>query len=377
MEGPYDRNRPANAFLARCQRLCKPGSQKDTRLIMLDLAEKGVSYKAGDSLGVYPENWSDLVDHVVDVLGYSGEEAVLGIGGSPVAVRDALLTRDLARVSPGLLELIGREVKSAAGKRALERAIQREELGDEDAAPDVLDLLKEFPKLKLDANDFVQALEPLQPRLYSISSSPLAFPRQIHLTVDAVRYSCAGRIRKGVASTFLSERLQAGRPVPVFVQPSHGFRLPADPLVPIVMIGPGTGIAPFRAFLQEREALGKSGKSWLFFGNPHRDHDFLYEEELASHLAAGTLTRVETAFSRDQPEKLYVQHVMAQHGKELWAWFNAGAHLYVCGDAKNMARDVHHCLKQIVTDYSGMSTEQADDYVAGLARTGRYQRDVY
>lgn len=373
----YNRERPANAFLARCQRLCKPGSVKDTRLIVLDLAEADLTYAAGDSLGVYPENWDGLVDHILDILGYSGEEAVPGLNGALLAVRDALMTRDLAHITPALIELIERETVSPGAKRVLERVVQREEHADDGAGPDVLDVLTEFPGLRLPADAFAQALDLLQPRLYSISSSPRAFPRQVHLTVDAVRFTRGGRVRKGVASTYLCERLQAGRAVPVYVQASHSFRLPADPRTPIVMIGPGTGIAPFRAFLQERQAGGSAGKSWLFFGNPHRQYDFLYEEELAGFLRSGTLTRLDTAFSRDQPQKVYVQHLMAAHGRELWAWLSEGAHIYVCGDAKRMARDVHRCLRQITAEHGGLAGDRADDYLAAMARAGRYQRDVY
>jgi sulfite reductase (NADPH) flavoprotein alpha-component len=375
--GGYSRERPANAFLARCQRLCKPGSAKDTRLIMLDLAEPDLTYTAGDSLGIYPENWEGLVDSILDALCYSGEEAVPGANGAPLAVRDALMARDLAHITPALIELIGRQADSPAARRALERAVQREEHADDGAGPDVLDVLREFPGLRLPAAAFAQALDPLQPRLYSISSSPRAFPRQVHLTVDAVRFSRDGRLRKGVASTYLCERLQAGRALPVYVQAGHGFRLPQDPHTPIVMIGPGTGIAPFRAFLQERQAGGQAGKSWLFFGNPHRQTDFLYEEELAGFLRAGVLTRLDAAFSRDQPQKVYVQHLMAAHGRDLWAWLAEGAHVYVCGDAKRMARDVHRCLRQIAADHGGLSGERADDHLAAMARAGRYLRDVY
>jgi sulfite reductase (NADPH) flavoprotein alpha-component len=225
--------------------------------------------------------------------------------------------------------------------------------------------------------EFVSLLARLQPRLYSISSSPKVHPDEVHLTVATVRYESGGRARKGVCSTFLAERAEPPTPVPVFVQRSHGFRLPSDGARPVIMIGPGTGVAPFRAFLEERRALGAKGRNWLFFGDQQRECDFLYRPELEAMLAEGSLARLETAFSRDQPEKIYVQHQMLEQTAEFWRWLEAGAHVYVCGDAKRMAKDVDAALHQIVQRAGGQTMEQAADYVARMKTEKRYQRDVY
>ncbi len=243
-----------------------------------------------------------------------------------------------------------------------------------------LDLLTHFPSARrLTVARLIAALSPIQPRLYSISSSPRAYPEEVHLTVGVVRYTRNGcqRVRKGVASTFLAERVQPGQKVRIFVQPSHGFRPPANGDTPIIMVGPGTGIAPFRAFLQERQTLGASGQNWLIFGNQRCAYDFLYQHELEQYLRAGLLTRLDTAFSRDQSEKIYVQHRMLEHAARIWDWLERGAHFYVCGDAKRMARDVDRALHQIVTEQGRLSEAEAKSYVAALVRAKRYQRDVY
>jgi sulfite reductase (NADPH) flavoprotein alpha-component len=242
---------------------------------------------------------------------------------------------------------------------------------------EIIDFLLGWPAAKFSPAEFTALLRKLQPRLYSISSSPKANPGQVHLTVASVRYEAHGRARKGVCSTFLADRVEADTPVPVFVQTSNGFRLPADGTRPVIMIGPGTGIAPFRAFLQERRSLGATGRNWLFFGDQRRDCDFLYREEVEALLAAGTLSRLDTAFSRDQAEKVYVQHRMIESSRELWSWLEDGAHLYVCGDAKRMAKDVDAALLQVIRDAGGRSSEQAAEYVQKMKTEKRYQRDVY
>jgi sulfite reductase (NADPH) flavoprotein alpha-component len=243
---------------------------------------------------------------------------------------------------------------------------------------EVLDLLLQFPSARPDPEQFVAALAPLQPRLYSISSSQRAHPNQVHLTVGVVRYvNPKGRQCKGVTSTFLTERLTAGTKARVFVQPSHGFRLPANGDTPVIMVGPGTGIAPFRAFLQDRHAAGATGKNWLLFGDQRQAFDMLYDEELAAYQRDGVLTKLDLAFSRDQAEKVYVQTRMMESAPELWRWLQAGAHFYVCGDAKRMAKDVDETLKQIAADQGGMTPEHARAYVGELTKAKRYQRDVY
>jgi sulfite reductase (NADPH) flavoprotein alpha-component len=242
---------------------------------------------------------------------------------------------------------------------------------------EVIHLLLTYPELRFTPAEFTTLLPKLQPRLYSISSSPKAHPGEVHLTVAIVRYEGNGRPCKGVCSTFLAERAGENVPVPVFVQTSHGFRLPADAATPIIMIGPGTGIAPFRAFLEERRAVGATGKNWLFFGDQKRATDFLYADELEKFRRDGHLARLDTAFSRDQAEKIYVQQRMLEAAAEFWSWLEAGAHVYVCGDAKRMAADVDAALHQVIQKAGAKSPEQAADYVQKLRHEKRYQRDVY
>lgn len=242
---------------------------------------------------------------------------------------------------------------------------------------DLLDVLRRYPPARMEAEELVGLLPQLQPRLYSISSSLLAHPGEVHLTVGVVRYARGGRTRKGVASTFLAERLAAGGEVRVFVHPSHRFQLPDSGDTPMIMVGPGTGIGPFRAFLGERRATGATGKNWLFFGDQCRATDFLYEAEAHEFQAAGVLTRLDLAFSRDQAAKIYVQDRMIERARELWEWLDDGAHFYVCGDAKRMANDVDKALQQVVSTQGGLSATDAKAYVAAMAKSGRYQRDVY
>jgi len=242
---------------------------------------------------------------------------------------------------------------------------------------DLLDLLESFPSARPPLAELISAFDPLQPRLYSIASSAKHVPGEVHLAVAAVRYEKRARRRLGVASTYLADRVAAGEQVDVFVRRSHGFRLPASPDVPVIMIGPGTGIAPFRAFLQERRALGARGRNWLFFGNPRRRSDFLFEDELTVYSRDGLLTRLDLAFSRDQHDKIYVQHRVLEHAAEMWAWLEDGAHLYLCGDAQRMARDVETGLAYIVAKQGRMEPAAAKAHLARLAGEGRYQRDVY
>jgi len=242
---------------------------------------------------------------------------------------------------------------------------------------EVLDLLTQFPSARPSLEEFAAALAPLQPRLYSISSSLKAHPEQVHLTVGVVRYlNLRGRQCKGVASTYLADRVRPGQKVRIFVQTSHGFRLPGSPETPVIMVGPGTGVAPFRAFLQERRTTGGT-RNWLFFGDQKSDADYLYREELEGYLADRVLSRLSTAFSRDQDRKIYVQHRMLEEADDLWSWLQQGAHFYVCGDAKRMAADVDQALKQIIAERGKMTPEHAKAFVADMAKAGRYQRDVY
>jgi sulfite reductase (NADPH) flavoprotein alpha-component len=263
-------------------------------------------------------------------------------------------------------------------RRKKSRALAAGEDPDGDAETlDVLAAIEKFPGIRPDPEAFIEALDPLQPRLYSISSSPKANPGRVALTVDTVRYAIGERGRLGVCSTFLAERCAPGSPLRVYVQKAHAFGLPADPNVPIIMIGPGTGVAPFRAFLQERQAAKAPGRNWLFFGHQRSACDFFYEDEFKAMRASGHLTRLSLAWSRDTEQKFYVQDRMRETGADLWAWLNDGAHIYVCGDAKRMAKDVELALVDIVAKHGGCSAEEATSFVAGLKKQGRYQQDVY
>ena len=360
----HGRDNPFPARVRECVRLNLPGSEKDTRHVAFDLTGSGLAYKPGDALGVYPENCPTLVEHLLEGLDASGAEDVAAPDGSTVSLREALLRHySITRPTPKLFELLNLRPP------------------DDEGPPDtrqVLDLVMAFEARPPKPQRFVEALSALQPRLYSIASSPLAHPDQVHLTVGVVRYVAAGgRGCKGVCSTYLAERVRPGQKVRVFVHPSSRFGLPTGADAPVIMVGPGTGVAPFRAFLQHRRAARHTGRNWLFFGDQRSGYDFLYASEMKGYLADGTLTRLDTAFSRDGEAKLYVQHRMIEHATELWGWLTAGGHFYVCGDAKRMAADVDATLRAIVAEQGRMSGADAEAYVAEMTRTGRYQRDVY
>jgi sulfite reductase (NADPH) flavoprotein alpha-component len=373
--GAFDRANPYTARLVNAIPLNGPASAKDTRHVVISLRGSGITYRPGDALGVYPENCSDQVQNLLDAFGATGAEEVMGWDDQITSFREAL-HRDftITRPSPDLLDLLARSATDKAEADAL-AALRDSDEGSGDL--EIVDLFRCFPSARPKPSDLVATLSPLAPRLYSISSSQAACPDEVHLTVGTVRYNnSAGRPCKGVASTFLADRLRPGQAMRVFVQPSHRFGLP-DGDKPIIMVGPGTGIAPFRSFLSERHVRKASGKSWLIFGDQKADTDFLYRDELERFQRAGTLTRLDTAFSRDQNEKLYVQHRMLENGAELWRWLQDGAHFYVCGDAKRMASDVDKALRRVVSEAGGLSAEAADTFMADLARAGRYQRDVY
>jgi sulfite reductase (NADPH) flavoprotein alpha-component len=374
----YTRTHPFPARLLTNRRLNAPGSAKDTRHFEISLKDSGLSYEVGDALGVMPVNCPALVEDLLEALGCDGEEAVTAPSGSETSLRSALL-RHFQITQPPLPFL--QAVADRSGDEHLKRLLDPANKPDLDGflyGREIIDLLLAHPAARLSPADFTGVLRALQPRLYSISSSPKAHPGEVHLTVAAVRYECHGRARKGVCSTFLADRVEPDvTPVPVFVQSSPGFRLPGDAGRSVIMIGPGTGIAPFRAFLEERMATGAKGKHWLFFGDQQRASDFLYQDQLEAMLAEGTLARLDTAFSRDQQEKIYVQHRMLENATQFYDWLEAGAHLYVCGDARRMAKDVDAALHGIIQMAGGKSAEQAADYVRRLKSEKRYQRDVY
>lgn len=366
------RDHPVHASFLSRTRLNKKGSEKETWHIEFDLSASGLDYTVGDALGIYPTNDPALVEAIIKALGAPPD---FPIGGR--ALREVLF--DAVSLSPApdmLFQLYSYVTGGERRKKA--RALATGEDPDGDAQTlDVLAAIEKFPGVRPDPEAFIEALDPLQPRLYSIASSPKFHPGRVALSVDTVRYALAGRRRLGVASTFLADRIAPGAALKVYVQKAHGFALPADPSVPIIMIGPGTGIAPFRAFLQERRAVSAPGRNWLFFGHQRSEHDFFYKEELQEMKAAGVLSRLSLAWSRDGSEKFYVQDRMREVGRDLWMWLTEGAHLYVCGDAKRMAKDVELALVDIVAQHGARSAEEATAFVANLKKAGRYQQDVY
>ena len=372
--GPIGRSRdnPAPAkFIAR-RLLNKPGSEKETWHIDFDLSGCGLDYVVGDLFGIFASNDLGHVDQIIALLGASHITEVRG-----KKLRDVL--RDDVSLAPApdsLFELISFLTGGAQREKA--RALAQGGDPDGDAATlDVMAVLQKFPNVRPHPEAFVEALEPLQPRLYSISSSHNATPGKLSLTVDCVRYVIGKRKRIGLASTFLAERIQPGDEVKVYVQKAHGFALPENPETPIIMVGPGTGIAPFRAFLHDRQATKAPGRNWLFFGHQRSASDFFYDDELNAMKASGVLTRLSLAWSRDGTEKFYVQDRMREVGRDVWNWLADGAHVYICGDAKRMAKDVERAMVDIVAQYGARSTDEAVAFVADLKKKGRFQQDVY
>jgi sulfite reductase (NADPH) flavoprotein alpha-component len=382
MSAPYDKNNPFSAQLVDRRRLSAATSQKDTQHFSVSLAGSGLTYKCGDSLGVYPTNNPQTVAAVLKAAGFTGEEQVtIPKDTAPISLRTALSKRlSLNGPTYKFAQLLHDRATDAAEKARLAAAIAEADPEKKKAwmeQREFLDLFEEHPSAKLGAQEFIELLRKLMPRLYSISSAPSKYPDEIHLTVAVVRYETNGRQREGVCSTFLSERARLNAPeVPVFVAESH-FGLPADDNVPVIMVGPGTGVAPFRSFVMDRATRGAKGRNWLFFGDQRKDSDFLYADEWAAYLQSGVLTRLDLAFSRDQAAKVYVQDRMRENAAELWQWLQAGAYFYVCGDAKRMAKDVDATLHAIVAEQGGMTPEAAVDWVKQFKKDGRYQRDVY
>lgn len=366
------RDNPALVSLVTRHRLNRGTSEKETWHVEFDLAAAGLDYEVGDSFGIFPQNDPGLVAAVLEAIGGTpadmiGERSAIDVLANDVA---------LGAAPDGLFQLL--TYLTGGDMRRKARALAAGEDPDGDAASlDVLAALEKFGRPRIDAEVLAEALEPLQPRLYSISSSPKATPGRLSLTVDAVRYRLGTRTRLGVGSTFLAARLEAGAPMRAYVQKAHGFALPKDPATPVIMVGPGTGIAPFRAFLWDRMAAKAPGRNWLFYGHQRRDCDFFYEDELAGMRASSHLTRLTLAWSRDGTEKVYVQDRMREVGADLYAWLESGAHFYICGDAKRMAKDVERALVEVVATHGGKSTDEALAYVANLKKAGRYQADVY
>ena len=377
----FNRRNPCIARLKREVVLSKNGSPKDTRHFELSLGGSGMTFEPGDSLAVLPTNCPDLVNDVLAALGHTGDEPVNDLDNNPVTLRQAL-TSSCAITIPDkkLLAALAERAPGAAAEELKPLLVpeRKDDLNAHLYGREVIDFLLQFPAAKFPPQEFVSLNKKVQIRLYSISSSLRAHPDEVHLTVATVRYTSHGRARKGVASTFLAERINGDTLIPTFINPGKGFRLPApEENTPIIMCGPGTGIAPFRAFLEERKATGAQGKAWLFFGEISAKTDYFYEDEWAAYLADGTLTRLDTAFSRDQAEKIYVQHRIEQAAAEFWKWLEKGAIFYVCGDASRMANDVDQALHKVIETAGGKTPEQAAEYVARMKTDKRYRRDVY
>ena len=375
--GSHDRSNPFSAPLLQCRPLNRTGSEKDVRLVAFSLAGSGLSYEVGDALGLMPENDPELVEALLSSMGARGDELVPSPSGQLIHAFDALSKHYvITKVGESLASLLASAATDPSEAGTLKTLVEDDVEGIPDGW-DLLDLLDQFPSARAPIAEMVAAMSPLQPRLYSISSSLKAHPDEVHLTVGVVRYTQGGRGRKGVASNFLTETLRTRQKAGVFVHSSPGFRLPDDPNVPVIMVGPGTGIAPFRAFLEDRAVTGSKGKNWLFFGDQRREFDFLYQDELEGYQKGGVLNQLDLAFSRDQEKKVYVQNRMLENAKELWTWLQEGAHFYVCGDARRMALDVDHVLHKIAAEQGSMSPEAAKDYIKFLSKARRYQRDVY
>lgn len=370
---PYTKEAPLRASLSLNQKITGRNSEKDVRHIEIDLGDSGLRYQPGDALGVWYQNDPALVKEIVELLWLKGDEPVT-VDGKLLPLAEVLqwhceLTVNTANIvenyatltrSESLLPLVG----------------DKAQLQHYAAATPIVDMVR-FSPSQLDADALVGLLRPLTPRLYSIASSQAEVENEVHLTVGVVRYDIEGRARAGGASSFLADRIEEDGEVRVFIEHNDNFRLPTNPETPVIMIGPGTGIAPFRAFMQQRAAEDAPGKNWLFFGNPHFTEDFLYQVEWQRYVKEGLLSRIDLAWSRDQKEKIYVQDKLREQGAELWRWINDGAHIYVCGDANRMAKDVEQALLEVIAEFGGMDLESADEYLSELRVERRYQRDVY
>ena len=375
---PYTRSNPFPGKLRVNRVLSRPESEKETRHFEIDLRGWGLHFEPGDSIAVYASNDPALVDEILHALGAKGDEPVPA-AKTEKPLREALL-RDysITQPTPKFMKAIAE--RASTSTPLLHELLDPQRKGDLENylwGMQVIDFLVEHPSVKFTALEFVALLSKLQPRLYSVASSLRVFPDQVHLIVDVVRYESNGRKRNGVASSFLADRAEHV-PVPVYPSSAKHFHMPEDGSVPLIMVGPGTGVAPFRAFLQERQAIGASGKNWLFFGAQRQACDYAYEEDFAQMQKDGLLTNITCAFSRDQAHKIYVQHRMLENAEQIWKWIDGeGAQFFVCGDAKRMAKDVDAALRKIVQEQGGKSVDEANEYVEKLKTDKRYKRDVY
>ena len=370
---PYTKEEPLVATLAVNQKITGRDSEKDVRHIEIDLGDSGLRYQPGDALGVWYQNDPALVRELVELLWLKGDEPVT-VDGKTLPLSEALEWHfELTVNTASIVENYARLSRS---ETLLPMVGDKARLQHYAATTPIVDMVR-FSAAQLDAEALISLLRPLTPRLYSIASSQAEVESEVHVTVGVVRYDVEGRARTGGASGFLADRVEEDGEIRVFIEHNDNFRLPANPETPVIMIGPGTGIAPFRAFMQQRAADEAPGKNWLIFGNPHFTEDFLYQVEWQRYVKEGVLNRIDLAWSRDQKEKIYVQDKLREQGAELWRWINEGAHIYVCGDATRMARDVEQALLEVIAEFGGMDTETADEYLSELRVERRYQRDVY
>ncbi|WP_392588190.1 NADPH-dependent assimilatory sulfite reductase flavoprotein subunit [Serratia ureilytica] len=370
---PYSKEQPLTAQLAVNQKITGRASDKDVRHIEIDLGDSGLRYQPGDALGVWFDNDPALVDELVQLLWLKGDEPV-EVEGQTLPLAQAL--RSHFELTQNTTPIVDKYAALSRDEKLIGLLADKAALQQYAHNTPIVDMVRQAPA-DLSAEQLVGLLRPLTPRLYSIASSQAENENEVHITVGVVRYDIDGRARSGGASGFLADRLEEDGDVRVFIEHNDNFRLPANPETPVIMIGPGTGIAPFRAFMQQRDADGAGGKNWLFFGNPHFTEDFLYQVEWQRYVKDGLLTRIDLAWSRDQQHKIYVQDKLREQGAEVWRWIQEGAHIYVCGDANRMAKDVEHTLLELVAEHGGMDTEQADEFLSELRLERRYQRDVY
>ncbi|WAH51687.1 NADPH-dependent assimilatory sulfite reductase flavoprotein subunit [Pseudescherichia vulneris] len=370
---PYTKEEPLVATLAVNQKITGRDSEKDVRHIEIDLGDSGLRYQPGDALGVWYQNDPALVRELVELLWLKGDEPVT-VDGKTLPLAEALEWHFELTVNTA--SIVENYAKLSRSETLLPMVGDKARLQHYAATTPIVDMVR-FSAAQLDAEALIGLLRPLTPRLYSIASSQAEVESEVHVTVGVVRYDVEGRARTGGASGFLADRVEEDGEIRVFIEHNDNFRLPANPETPVIMIGPGTGIAPFRAFMQQRAADDAPGKNWLFFGNPHFTEDFLYQVEWQRYVKEGVLNRIDLAWSRDQKEKVYVQDKLREQGAELWRWINEGAHIYVCGDATRMARDVEQALLEVIAEFGGMDTETADEYLSELRVERRYQRDVY
>lgn len=373
VSSPYSKESPLTASLAVKQKIIGRNSDKDVRHIEIDLGESGLSYQPGDALGVWYHNDPDLVEEIIGLIWRTGDETVT-LNDQTMTLREALTER--LELTQNTTVIVEKYAALSRDEHLIELLADKHQLQQYAQTTPLPDMIRQSPA-DLDADQLVALLRPLTPRLYSIASSQEEVGSEVHITVGVVRYEVDGRARTGGASGYLADRLEEDGELRVFIEHNDNFRLPANPQTPVIMIGPGTGIAPFRAFIQQRAAEGAEGLNWLFFGNPHFTEDFLYQVEWQRFVKDGVLSRIDLAWSRDQKHKVYVQDKLREQGAEVWRWIEQGAHIYVCGDANRMAKDVEQALLELLAEHGGMDAEQADEFLSELRVERRYQRDVY